>query len=204
MKKPAKREGWVVKRERPEEKTSAIEFYEAGGEAIRYSQSRVMQRIQRQLTLRALLYAGFSEGARLLDAGCGNGYCAVVAKQAGYAVKAFDLSPTMVELARRAGVDARVGDLRRIPFPSRSFDGVFSVSALQWLKTKEDLAKAAKEFYRVLRKNGSAVVQWFPKSEEEMLAACRAFKHAGFEVTLRVENPENARKRRVFLLCDKR
>lgn len=200
-----KRKGWVVKRERPEEKIGdARAFYDAGGEALRYSQSNAMQRIQRQLALRALLYAEFREGAKLLDAGCGNGYSALVAAEAGYDVKGFDVSPTMVEIARRSGVDARVGDLRKIPFKANEFDGVFSVSALQWLKKKEDLAKAAKEFHRVLRKGGGAVVQWYPKSEDEMFAAAKAFEKAGFEVTLRVENPENPRKRKVFLLCDKR
>jgi ubiquinone/menaquinone biosynthesis C-methylase UbiE len=198
-----RKKGWVVKRERPEEKIgSAIEFYDAQGEAERYAQSGAMQRIQRQLTLAALLYAEFHEGAKLLDAGCGNGYSALIAEEAGYNVAGFDISPTMVEIAKRSGVDAKVGDLRKIPFRAKEFDGVFSVSALQWLKTKNDLAQAAKEFYRVLKNGGGAVVQWYPKSEDEMLAAADAFKRAGFEVTLRVENPENARKRRVFLLCD--
>ncbi|MFH0973400.1 MAG: class I SAM-dependent methyltransferase [Candidatus Micrarchaeota archaeon] len=200
-----KKGGWVVKRERPEESSrGAIDFYEEQGEALRYSQSGALQRIQKQLTLKALLYAEFPEGARLLDAGCGNGFSSLIAKEAGYSVKGFDLSPTMVETAKRNGVDACVGDLRKIPFPARSFDGVFSISALQWLKTKNDLGRAAQEFHRVLRSGGSAVVQWYPKSENEMLAAVDAFKRVGFEVTLRVENPENARKRRVFLLCDKR
>jgi ubiquinone/menaquinone biosynthesis C-methylase UbiE len=66
------------------------------------------------------------------------------------------------------------------------------------------LSKAAKEFYRVLKNGGGAVVQWYPKSEDEMLASADEFKRAGFEVTLRVENPDNPRKRRVFMLCDKR
>ncbi len=194
-----------MKRERPEESVGdAVEFYDGEGEAERYSQSGVMQRIQKQLTLKALLYAEFSEGAKLLDAGCGNGYSALIASEAGYAVKGFDVSPTMVEIAKRSGVDARVGDLRKIPFRAREFDGVFSISALQWLKKKEDLAKTAREFYRVLKKGGGVVVQWYPKSEDEMLEAADAFKRARFEVMLRVENPDNARKRRVFLLCDKR
>ena len=195
----------MVKRERPEESSrDALDFYEAQGEALRYSQSGALQRIQKQLTLKALLYAEFPEGAKLLDAGCGNGFSSAVAEEAGYSVKGFDVSPTMIEIAKRAGVDARLGDLRKIPFPARSFDGIFSVSALQWLKTKNDLIKAAKEFHRVLKRGGGAVVQWYPKSENEMLAAANAFKRVGFEVTLRVENPENPRKRRVFLLCDKR
>ncbi len=183
---------------------NAVEFYDAGGEAERYAQSGAMQRIQRQLTLRALLYAEFPEDTKLLDAGCGNGYSSLIASEAGYSVKGFDVSPTMIEIAKRNGVDARVGDLRKIPFKAREFDGVFSVSALQWLKKKEDFAKTGREFYRVLKKGGGAVVQWYPKSEAEMLAAADEFKKAGFEVTLRVENPENPRKRRVFLLCDKR
>jgi magnesium-protoporphyrin O-methyltransferase len=51
-------------------------------------------------------------GARLLDAGCGTGALAVEAARRGAAVLAVDLSPTLIELARkRAATVLEAGDL---------------------------------------------------------------------------------------------
>lgn len=51
-------------------------------------------------------------GARLLDAGCGTGALAVEAARRGANVLAVDISPTLIEIARkRSAVDAGVGTL---------------------------------------------------------------------------------------------
>ncbi len=195
--------GWRVKSERPEDVSrEAREFYDER-EAGRYAGSRAMRRAQRGLTLRALELSLFPLDAVLLDAGCGNGFSMQVLKEVGYPrTKGVDASPAMVAQARARGFDAVEGDLRLLPFSNASFDGIISISALQWLKGG-DVSRAAREFHRVLRDGGSAVAQFYPKSEEEMMAFARAFNKAGFTVRVVVDNPRNARKRRVFLLLDK-
>jgi len=202
IKQKTKAKGWRVKSERPEEVfRDAREFYEER-ETERYAGSRAMRRSQRGLTLRALELALFPLDAELLDAGCGNGFSMQVLKEIGYAnVKGVDASPAMVLQAKARGFDAVEGDLRSLPFPNASFDGIVSVSALQWLKAG-DVHRAAREFHRVLREGGRVVAQFYPKTEEEMMGFARAFKEAGFTARVTVDNPRNARKRRVFLLLD--
>ncbi len=193
----------LVKSDNPEDVfLEAREFYDER-EANRYAFSRAMQRAQRGLTLRALELALFPFDAVLLDAGCGNGFSMQVLKEVGYSrAKGVDASPAMVAQARARGFDAVEGDLRSLPFSNACFDGIISVSALQWLKDG-DVSRAAREFHRVLREGGRAVAQFYPKSEGEMMAFARAFNEAGFTVRVIVDNPRNARKRRVFLLLDK-
>jgi len=197
-----KLKGWRVKGLRPEDFFDAREFY-GESEAERYADSRAMRRAQRGLTLRALELALFPLDSVLLDAGCGNGFSMQVLREVGYErVKGVDASPAMVAQARARGFDVVEGDLRSLPFSNACFDGIISVSALQWLKGG-DVERAAREFHRVLRDGGLVVVQFYPKSESEMMGFARAFKQAGFVVRVVVDNPRNARKRRVFLLLER-
>lgn len=59
---------------------------------------------------------------RVLEVGCGTGDFAARLRDRGLEVVAVDQSEQMVDLARRRGVDARVGDVRALPFDDRSFD----------------------------------------------------------------------------------
>ena len=63
-----------------------------------------------------------SSPRRVLEVGCGPGRFAVRLAAAGVEVVALDQSEQMVELARGLGVDARVGDVRELPFADGSFD----------------------------------------------------------------------------------
>jgi len=188
---------WKVRNaKRPEKTVSARDYY---GEKTPYASSRVLRRIQRKITLRALKLALFPLEWKLLDAGCGNGFSLEILREVGYECAGFDLSPQMVALAKKKGFDVKVGDLRKIPFPAKSFDAILSVSALQWVSLSES-GLVAKEFRRVLKRSGRAVIQFYPESEKELMAWAQAFKKAGFSVFVRQEGLESARKRRVFLL----
>jgi len=191
--------GWRVKRERPEERVGDAEEYYAG-EGCRYVKSNALRRIQRELTMRALMLLLPPLKARVLDAGCGNGFSMEVLREAGYRkIKGFDISPEMIAEAKKKKFDVKVGDLRKIPFPARSFDVIISISALQWVKP-EGMPSVAREFRRVLAPGGHAVVQFYPKSEEDLMYAARCFKHADLKTAMITENADNPRKRRVFLL----
>ena len=64
---------------------------------------------------------------RVLDAGCGTGdFTALIAAPE---VVAVDLSWAAVEAARARGLDARVADIRRLPFRDAEFD----VVACNWV-----------------------------------------------------------------------
>ncbi|VVB67894.1 Trans-aconitate 2-methyltransferase [Candidatus Norongarragalina meridionalis] len=194
--------GWRVKRERPEETVGdAVKYYAETGK--HYAESNAYRRIQRDITLRSLMLLLPPLTARVLDAGCGNGFSMEILREAGYKrIRGFDISPEMIEEAKKKKFEVKVGDLRKIPYPARSFDAIISVSALQWVKA-EQMPSVAREFRRVLVSKGKAVVQFYPKSEEDLMHAARCFKHAGLRTAIITENADNPRKRRVFLLLSR-
>lgn len=101
-------------------------------------------------------------GRRLFDVGCGTGKSFLPMLRRGYDVTACDLSPAMVERARRKlGPDAAarvfVADMRALP-PVGPFDLVTCLDdAVNHLLSDADLAAALAAIGRVLRPGGLAV-----------------------------------------------
>lgn len=92
---------------------------------------------------------------RILEVGGGPGELAArLAGELVAEVVMVDLSARMVELARRRGVDARIGDVQDLPFPEGSFD----VAVAAWmLYHVPDLDRGLRELARVLRPGGRLV-----------------------------------------------
>ena len=92
---------------------------------------------------------------RVIEVGGGPGELAArIATELGCEVVMLDLSPRMVELALEAGVDARVGDVQRLPFPDESFD---CAVAAWMLFHVPDIHTGLSELTRVLRRGGRLV-----------------------------------------------
>lgn len=75
---------------------------------------------------RAIDAVGIAPGMRALDVGAGAGFVARALVAAGARVAAVDASPKMVEVLRRAGLDARAGDAEALPYPDASFERAFA------------------------------------------------------------------------------
>lgn len=193
-------------RSRPEDTHDSAGFY-GSGEGDGHRERNAIRNIQGKITLRALELLAVSPPAKLLDAGCGSGFSSLVAQAAGFDVAGFDLDRKMVAAARKGNVDAKVGNLTNVPFDDNSFDAAISISALQWLgaggSPKDafgEYFKAAKEFSRVLKPAGRAVIQFYPKDEDEAFCAGRAFRKAGFAVRLQIDSADNPKKRKTYLV----
>jgi 2-polyprenyl-3-methyl-5-hydroxy-6-metoxy-1,4-benzoquinol methylase len=79
------------------------------------------KRAQAQWSLRRI--ARHKPAGRLLDVGCSAGVFAASAREAGYAVTAFDVSAVAVQFAREHfGLDAQVTALETANFPAEAFD----------------------------------------------------------------------------------
>jgi ubiquinone/menaquinone biosynthesis C-methylase UbiE len=93
---------------------------------------------------------------RILEVGCGWGELAEwVGRETEAEVVALDISPHMVELARRRGVEAAAGDVQELPFGDAEFD----VAVAAWmLYHVPDLDRGLAELARVLRPGGRLVV----------------------------------------------
>jgi SAM-dependent methyltransferase len=91
----------------------------------------------------------------LLDVGCGEGRLPRDLKALGYDVIGVDVSPTLIEHARRAdpGGDYRVADAAAIPMPDES---VALVTAFMSLQDVDDMERAVGEIARVLVSRGRA------------------------------------------------
>jgi ubiquinone/menaquinone biosynthesis C-methylase UbiE len=109
---------------------------------------------------------GFSEGARVLDIGCGEGDHAVrLAQRFGYTVHGIDPVPRHVELARATLADAEPALAERVSFTTGSIEALPVADAsvnLVWCRDVlvhvSDLEAAFAEFRRVLAPRGSALV----------------------------------------------
>jgi len=104
--------------------------------------------------LRAL---GPKEGERWLDLATGTGAVARLAAQTGADVTGLDLSPALIETARReteaAGLEVHydVGDCEQLPYEDASFDVVVSTYGIMFAP---DHAATARELARVCKPGG--------------------------------------------------
>jgi SAM-dependent methyltransferase len=89
---------------------------------------------------------------RVLDAGCGDGTLSSLV--AAPVVVCVDQSPAAVEAARARGLDARVADIRELPFRDGEFDLVMCNHVLYHVPDRDG---AIAEFARVLRAGGRFV-----------------------------------------------
>jgi SAM-dependent methyltransferase/uncharacterized protein YbaR (Trm112 family) len=105
-----------------------------------------------------------ANGSIFLDLGCNWGRWSMAAARKGYKAIGIDPSLGAVMAAKRVsealGLNAAfmVGDARYLPVRSASVDQVFSYSVLQHF-SREDAALAVSEAGRVLKENGSSLIQ---------------------------------------------
>lgn len=107
-----------------------------------------------------LLLAGFPDPARAraLDVACGPGTFALALGPRVAEVRGLDLTPALVELARRAAADAglanvafEIGDAETLPYPDAAFDLAVSGYSLHHLARPD---RALSEMARVVRPGG--------------------------------------------------
>jgi ubiquinone/menaquinone biosynthesis C-methylase UbiE len=131
-------------------------------------------------------------GARVIDVGCGTGRpVAEVLVGAGHQVTGYDVSPTMVEIARRQVPGARfeVGDLRTLTQPTAGWDAVVaSYSLLQLTRAQIDAALA--KFADWLAPGGIFLLVTVPVDVEGF-----DFEFMGQPVTISSYSPETYRER---------
>jgi 18S rRNA (guanine1575-N7)-methyltransferase len=145
----------------------------------------------------------------MLDVGCGTGLSLEVLKERGFSAVGIDISQPMLDIAKRKHLKVKRADFTSLPFKDGSFDAIVSISSLQWIygKSYEDIvekySRTAKEFYRVLKEKGKAVIQFYPKTDEEFTLAVVQLKKAGFEVMIAVDYPHIRKKTKKFIILNK-
>jgi SAM-dependent methyltransferase len=99
-------------------------------------------------------------GRRVLDVASGPGVAAVSAQQRGADVVGVDVSPGMVALAHETfpGIDFRVAEVTRLPFPDDLFDAVICNFGLGHFPSPE---AALSDCVRVLIPGGRLAFSWW-------------------------------------------
>ena len=158
----------------------------------------------------------------LLDVGCGSGLSMLPLEQRGCAMLGVDLSLEMLRTARESGLEVIQADMSHtLPFRNGVFDGLVSVSAVQFLceaaagrSARERLACCMQETQRVLETSAAnanankdamanvpcAAFQFHPADQVlHPRAVLEAAEDAGCQAALVMDQPHRTSGRRWFL-----
>lgn len=198
---------------RPEGSKPPDVFYD-DVEARKYDSSSRMINIQRDITNRAIemLALPADKTCYILDVGCGSGLSGQALEEAGHYWVGCDISSSMLQVATERESDS--GDVLKVdmgqglPFRAGTFDGVISISALQWLcyadtNEQNPIARLGRFFsslYAVLKKDARAVLQFYPESSEQAVLIAQAASKVGFAGGIVVDYP-NSSKAKKYYLC---
>lgn len=195
---------------RPEGSTAPELFYNEK-EAKKYDQSSRMNAIQVEITERAIEMLALPDGrpSYILDIGCGSGLSGQVLEKHGHYWCGCDISGDMLNVAREH--DSTTGDLIEhdsglgMPFRPASFDGIISVSAIQWLcyaNSKEQdpkvrLGRFFSSLYYILKREAKAILQFYPENAEQAVLISQAASKVGFAGGIVVDYPNSSRAKKV-------
>jgi 18S rRNA (guanine1575-N7)-methyltransferase len=94
-----------------------------------------------------------------------------------------------------------------LPYRPGSFDGVISISALQWLcyanSSDQDprlrLNRFFSSLYSVLKRDAKAVLQFYPENAEQVVIIAQAAARVGFAGGVLVDYPNSTKAKKYFL-----
>lgn len=201
-----------VKNKRPEETYENVSDYFKGETLLWYARSKNIMRIQEKITIRAIEILELKqERSLILDAGCGPGFASAYLNEIGHDVVALDIIYEFLGFYDIKELNPIVSDMSSTPFRNESFDAIISISALQWIYReinnkimKEKLINLAQSLFNVLKPNSRAVFQFYPKNNDIMENIGKIFAdNTKFTGNFVIDNPNNSKKRRIFLLLTK-
>lgn len=110
-----------------------------------------------ELTRLAVQYAGFAEGDRILDLGCGEGAGTQLLTQHGCRAIGLDTLPASLATAaeRLPGLPLIAASARRLPFADASLDGILAECSLSLVDRRDEVLA---ECHRVLRSGGRLAI----------------------------------------------
>jgi 18S rRNA (guanine1575-N7)-methyltransferase len=201
---------------RPEHIAPAAIYYNEEN-AEKYADNSRMAKIQKQMCERALQLLLLQEPLNeklVLDLGCGTGMSSDAIAEHGITFIGSDLSEAMLregsDRGYNEGGDFLVSDMGSpMCFRDGLFDGVISISALQWLLNadggeKYEPYKRLRILFtslrRVLKRGARAVFQFYPESAEqvEMITSCAM--RCGFGGGVVVDFPHSTRAKKTYLV----
>jgi 18S rRNA (guanine1575-N7)-methyltransferase len=155
----------------------------------------------------------------ILDLGCGTGFSSEVLIENNFNVIGVDILPDMLGKAREKNKFFRnqrmrgliLADVRNLPFKINVIDHIISISSYNFILHGKDgygekvqlLNKTARDLSKVLKKRGRAIIEFYPKNEEELNIFNKSFINNGFNGYM-VKNNPTQKSGQIFLLLKKR
>ncbi|KAL4223728.1 Williams Beuren syndrome chromosome region 22 protein [Mactra antiquata] len=196
---------------RPERQAPPEIFYNED-EARKYSTNTRIIEIQSQLSERAieLLRLPDDTSCFILDIGCGSGLSGECLTDLGHYWVGLDISSAMLDVAveRETEGDLILGDMGYgMPFKPGTFDGVISISALQWLCNADKkyhhppkrLLKFFTTLYASMARGARAVFQLYPENSSQLELITQQAMRSGFTGGLVVDYPNSTKAKKMFL-----
>jgi dolichol-phosphate mannosyltransferase len=124
--------------------------------------------------LERAIFRNFTDGSRLLHAGCGSGQVDM-GLHGRMKITAIDISPSALRVYQRNNPAAHAvkhADILDLPFAPDSFDGVYNLGVLEHF-TLEEIQRILSQFYRVLKPGGKLVIFW-PHAHATSVAVLKA------------------------------
>ncbi|HMF31404.1 MAG TPA: methyltransferase domain-containing protein [Candidatus Lokiarchaeia archaeon] len=196
---------------RPEEEFARPTDYFTSERAVQYAQSSSMRKMQRKMVARALELVEIDTDAWVLDLGCGTGFGQELLAEVGVHVVGTDVAWAMLAAGRQDCGPRVCAEMTALPFRRSSFDTVISISAIQWILDEvpgirdQEIAALVQELQGILVEAGSLVLQFYPRSSEILEDVKDGFgAMAAFDGHLVIDNPDNPKKRKIYLAAVKR
>ena len=202
-----------VKKERPEDIYETVLDYYKGDNLSNYARSKNIRRIQKKITQRALEILNIEDkNSLILDAGCGPGFSSTYLHELGYKVIALDIIADFLKYYNLSDFNPIIADMCKLPFRTNVIDAVISISALQWIyrnpqnrRERKNMETLFKTLYPILKRNGRAIFQFYPKNNYIMEKIKEIIiTNTNFNGGFIIDNPNNPRKRKVYLFLEKK
>lgn len=201
-----------IKQKRPEDLFENVSDYFNTETLTNYAESKSIMRTQKKITIRALELLELKNNRPLiLDAGCGPGFAAAYLNELGYKTVALDIISEFLKFYDIEYLNPVLADMCYPPFKPNSFDSIISISALQWVirdvKNESErliLTNLFVSFYQILKPESKMIVQFYPKNTVIMDCIAEIVNNkTNFKGNFIIDNPNNPKKRKIFLLLKK-
>lgn len=203
---------FYIRHQRPEEFARDPLVYYTQDRVKEYATSKSLMRIQESITKRSLQLIDASPPATFLDIGMGCGYASLYLKLKGFRSFGFDINRLFLKFYNLTEINPIHADMRLVGLRANVADFIISISAVQWLLAEEDpvirnksLTAFANMCAYAVKPGGKVIIQFYPKSDKAMDELGHYFKETGhFTGNFIIDNPENPKKRRIFLYLEKK
>lgn len=108
---------------------------------------------------------------KILDIGCGNCRNLIPFYEKSFDCYGMDFSKEMLQIVRKTGrkIKLKVGNAEKLEYKSNFFDYAIHSSVISSIKGKENRTKSLRETYRVLKKDGEALITAWNKLDPRFI-----------------------------------